>query len=261
MQLDLRERNAIVCGGSAGIGFAVARQLAALGARVVVLARDLDRLQTALEKLPRIANQQHGMLQADAGEPAKLGEAIAAEAARYPIHILINNSGGPPGGSAHQASLNDYETAFRQQLLAAQAAVQATLPGMQSAQFGRVINIVSTSVREPIAGLGVSNTVRAAVAGWAKTLSRELATAGITVNNVLPGYTQTQRLKQIISDRARSSGKSEDEIRQQMLASVPAGRFADAEEVANAVAFLASPAASYISGVSLAVDGGRMQSI
>lgn len=261
MQLDLRERNAIVCGGSAGIGFAVARELAALGARVVVLARDLDRLQTALEKLPRIANQQHGMLQADASAPTALGEAIAAEASRYPVHILINNSGGPPGGAAHQAGLADYELAFRQQLLSAQAAVQAVLPGMQSARFGRIINIVSTSVREPIAGLGVSNTVRAAVAGWAKTLSRELGPAGITVNNVLPGYTQTQRLKQIIADRSRSSGKSEDEIRQQMLSSVPAGRFAEAEEVANAVAFLASPAAAYISGVSLAVDGGRMQSI
>lgn len=261
MQLDLRERNAIVCGGSAGIGFAIARELAALGARVVLLARDLDRLQTALEKLPRIANQQHGMLQADASQPAALGETIAAEAARYPVHILINNSGGPPGGSAHQAGLNDYELAFRQQLLSAQAAVQAVLPGMQSARFGRIINIISTSVREPITGLGVSNTVRAAVAGWAKTLSRELGPAGITVNNVLPGYTQTQRLKQIVAERARSSGKSEDEIRQQMLSSVPAGRFAEADEVANAAAFLASPAAAYISGVSLAVDGGRMQSI
>ena len=261
MQLDLRERNAIVCGGSAGIGFAIAHTLASLGARVVLLARDLDRLQTALEKLPRIANQQHAMLQADASDPTALGETIAAEAARQPVHVLINNSGGPPGGSAHQANLAAFELAFKQQLLSAQAAVQAVLPGMQSARFGRIINIVSTSVREPIVGLGVSNTVRAAVAGWAKTLSRELAADGITVNNVLPGYTQTQRLNQIIDERARSSGKSADEVRQQMLASVPAGRFAEPAEIAHAAAFLASPAAGYINGVSLAVDGGRMQSI
>ena len=150
---------------------------------------------------------------------------------------------------------------FRQHLVAGQVLVQAVLPGMRAAGFGRIVNVVSTSVKEPIANLGVSNTIRGAVASWAKTLSRELAADGITVNNVLPGYTRTQRLDQILRERAAASGKSEDDIARAMLATVPAARFAEPAEIAAAIAFLCSPAAGYINGVSLPVDGGRMQSI
>ncbi len=263
MNLELTGKHALVCGGSAGIGFAAALELAELGADVTLIARSQQKLDKALAALPgqKDPARRHAALSADAADPVALGKRIDAVVAAHPVHILINNSGGPPGGPAHSAPADAYLDAFRQHLLAAQALVQATLPGMRDAGWGRIINVVSTSVREPIANLGVSNTVRGAVAGWAKTLSRELGPHGITVNNVLPGYTRTQRLEQILADRAHAADCEEDIIARQMLASVPAGRFAEAGEIAAAIAFLASPAAAYINGVSLAVDGGRMQSI
>jgi 3-oxoacyl-[acyl-carrier protein] reductase len=132
---------------------------------------------------------------------------------------------------------------------------------MRAANWGRLVNIISTSVKEPIANLGVSNTVRGAVASWAKTLASELGAFGITVNNVLPGYTRTQRLEQILAERATSTGKSQEDIAKAMLATVPAGRFAQAEEIAAAVAFLCSPEAGYINGINLPVDGGRTRSL
>jgi 3-oxoacyl-[acyl-carrier protein] reductase len=261
MDLDLRGRHALVCGGSDGIGRAAAEELARMGCDVTLLARNADSLAAAAAQLPRSGAQVHDWIAADAGEPETLRRKVEAAAAAHPFQILVNNSGGPPGGPAHAASADDYSAAFRQQLLAAHAAVQAVLPGMRRAAWGRIVNVVSTSVREPIANLGVSNTVRGAVAGWAKTLSRELGPSGITVNNVLPGYTRTRRLQEILGDRAAAAGKSQDEIARGMLASVPAGRFAEPAEIAAAIAFLASPAAGYVNGVSLAVDGGRMQSI
>jgi len=178
-----------------------------------------------------------------------------------PVQILVNNTGGPPGGPAHSAEPEAFETAFRQHLLAGQILLQALLPGMRASGYGRIVNVISTSVKEPIAGLGVSNTVRAAVAGWAKTLSTELAADGITVNNVLPGYTRTQRLDQIVGDRARSTGQPEDAIARAMLATVPAGRFAEASEIGAVIAFLASPAAGYVNGINVPVDGGRTLSL
>jgi 3-oxoacyl-[acyl-carrier protein] reductase len=177
------------------------------------------------------------------------------------VHILVNNTAGPPGGPLHAADEAAFLDTFRRHLLANQALVQTTLPGMRAAGWGRIVNVISTSVYEPIPNLGVSNTIRGAVAGWAKTLSRELAADGITVNNVLPGYTETARLSQILQDRARAAGREEADIAAGMRQTVPAGRFARAEEVAAAIAFLCAPAAGYINGVSLAVDGGRMQSI
>lgn len=263
MDLDLTGKHALVCGGSAGIGYAAAFELAGMGADVTLVARTQSTLDEALASLPgrHDTSRRHSALSADAADPVALGSQIEAVVAAHPVHILVNNSGGPPGGAAHTAAADAFVDAFRQHLLAAQALVQATLPGMRAAGWGRIINVISTSVREPIANLGVSNTVRGAVAGWSKTLSRELGPHGITVNNVLPGYTRTQRLEQILADRARSSDCEEDIIARQMLTSVPVGRFAEAAEIAAAIAFLASPAAAYINGVSLAVDGGRMQSI
>jgi 3-oxoacyl-[acyl-carrier protein] reductase len=262
MDLDLTGKHALVCGGSEGIGRAAAEELARLGASVTLLARNEATLSAVAGALPRtVAGQTHGWLAADANDPATLRRQVEAATTAHPFQILVNNSGGPPGGAAHTEDAEAYVTAFRQHLLAGQACVQAVLPGMREANWGRIVNIISTSVKEPIPNLGVSNTVRGAVASWAKTLSRELGPIGITVNNVLPGYTRTRRLEQILHDRATASGKTEDEVARGMLATVPVGRFAEAHEIAAAVAFLASPAAAYINGVSLAVDGGRMRSI
>lgn len=262
MDLNLAGRHAVVCGASEGIGRAAAHELALLGANVTLLARRSDVLADVAATLPRTAHgQQHDSLAIDVADTVALQAKVGALAADRPVHILVNNTGGPPGGRAIDAGTDDYLAAFQRHLLANQVLARATVPGMREARWGRIVNVISTSVKEPIANLGVSNTVRGAVASWAKTLSRELGTDGITVNNVLPGYTRTQRLEQILRDRAQATGKPEDAVTDAMLATVPVGRFADAGEIAAAIAFLASPAAAYISGVSLAVDGGRMQSI
>jgi 3-oxoacyl-[acyl-carrier protein] reductase len=262
MDLNLSGKHALVCGASEGIGRAAAQELALLGADVTVLSRRADVLQEVAAALPKMSSaQQHDWIAADLSQHGVLRERLQAMAAGRPVHILVNNTGGPASGRALDADASAYLDAFHQHLLANQTLAQAVLPGMRQARWGRIINVISTSVKEPIANLGVSNTIRGAVASWAKTLSRELAADGITVNNVLPGYTRTQRLEQILRDRAASSGKTEEAVAAAMVASVPVGRFADAGEVASAIAFLASPAAAYINGVSLAVDGGRMQSI
>lgn len=261
MDLNLAGRHALVCGASEGIGRAAAHELALLGADVTVLARRPEALAEVAAALPRVASQQHATVALDVADAVALRETVGRLVATRPVHILVNNTGGPPGGRALDAAADDYLAAFQRHLLANQALAQLTVPGMRTAGWGRIVNIVSTSVKEPIPNLGVSNTIRGAVASWAKTLSRELGADGITVNNVLPGYTRTQRLEQILHDRIQATGKDEATVSATMLATVPAGRFAEAHEIAAAIAFLASPAAGYISGVSLAVDGGRMQSI
>lgn len=261
MDLDLTGKHALVCGASEGIGRAAARELALLGADVTLLARRADALEKLAAELPCKDGQQHGWLSADALETDRLRAQAQALAAGKPVHILVNNTGGPPGGPVHAADSEAFERAFRQHLLANQALAQAVLPGMRGARFGRIVNVISTSVKEPIAGLGVSNTIRGAVASWAKTLATEVGGDGITVNNVLPGYTRTQRLDQILGDRAKATGKDEDAIAKGMLATVPAGRFADAAELGAVIAFLCSPAAGYINGVNLPVDGGRTKSL
>jgi len=262
MDLNLAGWHALVCGASEGIGRAAALELALLGANVTVLARRAAVLAEVVADLPRVAEgQQHGALVQDVADIPGLDTGIRALVADRPVHVLINNTGGPPGGRALEAGADAYLDAFQRHLLANQVLAQAVVPGMRGAGWGRIVNVVSTSVKEPIANLGVSNTIRGAVASWAKTLSKELGPDGITVNNVLPGYTRTQRLEQILRDRVQATGKDEAAISAAMLASVPVGRFADAHEVAAAIAFLASPAAAYVNGVSLAVDGGRMQSL
>ena len=261
MDLDLSGRHALVCGASEGIGRATAHELALLGADVTVLARRADVLEQVAAGLPRRDGQQHGFIAADMSRTDALRAQAEALAAARPVHVLVNNTAGPPGGPAHTAGEDAFLEAFRRHLLANQALVQALLPGMRAANWGRIVNIVSTSVREPIPNLGVSNTIRGAVASWAKTLSRELAPFGITVNNVLPGYTETGRIDQIVRDRVAATGRSAEAILDGMRANVPAGRFAAPSEIGGVVAFLASPAAGYVNGVSLAVDGGRMQSI
>lgn len=262
LDLDLSGQHALVCGGTEGIGRAGAFLLAAHGADVTVLSRTAATLEATVAALPRPREgQAHAFIEADMSDLAALSAKVEALANARPVTILVHNSGGPPGGPAHAAGLDAYEAAFRQHLLAGQTLLQAVLPGMRRARFGRIVNVISTSVKEPIRGLGVSNTIRAAVASWAKTLASELGPFGITVNNVLPGYTRTRRLEQIVEDRMRAAGKLREEIEQAMLATVPAGRFAEPGEVAAAVLFLASPAAAYVNGINLPVDGGRTQSL
>ncbi|HJR73450.1 MAG TPA: SDR family oxidoreductase [Luteimonas sp.] len=261
MDLNLTGKHALVCGASEGIGRAAAHELALLGADVTVLARRAEALREVADALPRHGAQTHGWIAADVTRGDELRSEVQALAAGKPVHILVNNTGGPPGGPAHSAEISAFLDAFQKHLVANHLLVQAVLPGMQAAQWGRIVNVVSTSVKEPIANLGVSNTIRGAVASWAKTLSRELGPFGITVNNVLPGYTETSRVEQIVQDRVRATGKTEEDILAGMRASVPAGRFAKPEETGGVIAFLCSPAAGYINGVSLAVDGGRMNSI
>ena len=262
MNHSLADKHALVCGASEGIGRASAIALAELGASVTLLARRQVKLQELAEALPHPnARQRHGWIAADVSDAEALRAQVEALAKQRPVHILVNNTAGPPGGAANAASPDSYVQVFRQHLVANQVLVQAVLEGMRAAQWGRIVNIISTSVKEPIANLGVSNTIRGAVASWAKTLSSELGPDGITVNNVLPGYTRTQRLEQILAERAKSTGRSEADIAAAMLATVPAGRFAEAGEIAAAVAFLCTPDAAYINGVNLPVDGGRTRSL
>jgi 3-oxoacyl-[acyl-carrier protein] reductase len=261
VELNLSGRHALVCGASEGIGRAAAHELALLGADVTVLARRADVLREVAAALSRSGAQQHGWIAADMAQGDALQAQAQALAAGKPVHILVNNTAGPPGGTAHAAGAAEFLEAFQRHLIANQLLVQALLPGMRAANWGRIVNVVSTSVKEPIANLGVSNTIRGAVAGWAKTLSRELGPFGITVNNVLPGYTETSRIDQIVRDRVAATGQPAEAILEGMRKAVPAGRFAQPSEIGGVIAFLCSPAAGYINGVSLAVDGGRMQSI
>jgi len=261
MTHPLQGRRALVCGASEGIGLASAHALAGLGATVTVLSRRIERLEAVSAGLPRPAGQSHGAIAVDVSDSEALRTKIEALVAVSPVHILVNNTAGPAGGPAHSAAPETYLAVFQQHLVANQILVQSVLPGMRAANWGRIVNIISTSVKEPIANLGVSNTIRGAVASWAKTLSAELGPHGITVNNVLPGYTRTQRLDQILKERAAATGKPEEDIANAMLATVPAGRFAQADEIAAAVAFLCSPQAGYINGINLPVDGGRTKSL
>lgn len=259
INLDLTGRTAIVCGSTQGIGKATAETLANLGARVVLLARQEAELQTVRAKLPAPWGQQHQALVADFLKPEQVREVVKDWlAGGERAEILINNTGGPPTGSLLEAKPDDFLRAFKMHVLCNHLLVQALVPGMKQAGYGRIVNVVSTSVKEPIPGLGVSNTTRAAVAGWAKTLAGELGQFGITVNNVLPGYTETGRLTSLIQKTSERQKLQQDAVEREMLAKVPLGRFAMPEETAAAIAFLASPAASYITGISLPVDGGRL---
>ncbi len=254
----LSGKNALVCGGSQGIGKASAVELARLGAHVTVVARNENTLREVVESLATDAGQAHGYVVADFADRDALRKKVAAHVASVGmVHVLVNNSGGPPAGTILDATEEAILAAYSNHLLCNQIMVQAVAPGMKDAKFGRIINIISTSVIAPILGLGVSNTTRGAVANWARTLAGELAPFGITVNNVLPGFTETQRLRSILQGKADRSGVTYDDIVAQALTTIPAGRLGNPEELGAVVGFLASPAASYVTGVNLPVDGGR----
>ena len=256
----LQNKRALVCGGSAGIGLASAQKLAAMGASVHLISRTEEKLKKAIETLPN-QNLNHTYSVIDLQNTQLIQEKIPEVLKDGPIQILVCNSEGPKPGPLSEASLESLTNGFQQHIIANTTLLQMCLPGMKESQYGRIIGIISTSVREPIMGLGVSNTIRGAHASWAKTLSKELGQFQVTVNNVLPGFTETDRLESIIQGKTKKLGKSKDEVIASLKATVPVGRFGKAEEVAAAVAFLASPEASYINGVCLPVDGGRIASI
>lgn len=258
LPLDLTGKTALVCGSSQGIGRAAAIELAGLGANVVLCARNEEALKKVRDELNTSKGQRHTVLVADFASPYHVGEAVRGYlAAGNIIHVLVNNTGGPAPGPAAEAKVEQFAEAFAQHLLCNHILAQAVLPGMKEANYGRIINVISTSVKQPLPNLGVSNTIRAAVANWAKTLSQEVAKFGITVNNVLPGATHTGRLESIINNRANKMHEAKDEVEAHMLKEIPAARFGAPEELGYAIAFLASPAAAYINGINLPVDGGR----
>jgi len=235
--------------------------LAKKGARIIALARREERLVGLTDEINTAFPGEAGYVVADLDDRLALQgiiDSLLGEGG--PIHILVNNTGGPPPGQLLDASADDLQTAFSRHVLAAHLMITRFLPGMRESSFGRIVNIISTSVREPIPGLGVSNTIRAAMAGFSKTISHELP-GGVTINNVLPGYTDTERLGSLGESIADRTGKTLEDVRAGWVANVPEGRLGRPEEVAAAVAFLASPEAGYIRGQSLAVDGGRMKSI
>lgn len=257
MNLDLQGKNALVCGGSKGIGKAAAQELAMLGANVTLVARSVELMAALVGTLPTGVGQQHDFLQIDFTDLTNLQQKISALAQQRPIHILVNNTGGPPAGPAVSAASEAFLTAFHHHLLANHTLMQAVVPGMRAVGYGRIINVISTSVKAPLANLGVSNTVRGAVANWAKTLATELGPDGITVNNVLPGFTQTERLEGLIDTWSGQRQLSPDALIENMKKEVPLRRFASPDEIGGVIAFLASPAAAYISGTNITVDGGR----
>lgn len=259
MNLGLRNKKAIVCGSTQGIGKAIAVGLANQGVSLTLIARNESVLKEVVNTLDTSLGQNHNYVCVDFADNQFAKKIEILEKTNY--DILINNTGGPASGPIADASAEDFLLAFKMHLLNNQILIQKVVGGMKKNSFGRIINIISTSVKAPIPGLGVSNTIRAAVANWAKTLSLELGSYGITVNNVLPGFTNTNRLKSLIEKKSSILGKSKIEVENEMKKSVPLNRFGEASEVANAAIFLSSPAASYINGINLPVDGGRTSSL
>jgi 3-oxoacyl-[acyl-carrier protein] reductase len=261
MNLSLEGKFAIICGSTQGIGLAIAEELALLGANCMLIARNEEALKTAVQRLDIALRQQHGYLVADFNKPDEVKKVIDDHTAKNTVHILINNTGGPAAGPVIEATEEAFLNTFNQHLICNHILTKAVVPSMKKEGYGRIINIISTSVKIPLKNLGVSNTIRGAVASWAKSMANELGEYNITVNNVLPGFTSTQRLSTLIESIAKRGNTVVDIVEKNMMEEVPMKRFADASEIASVAAFLASPAASYVNGISIPVDGGRTGSI
>jgi 3-oxoacyl-[acyl-carrier protein] reductase len=261
MNLSLEGKNAVICGSTQGIGLAIAEELALLGANCTLIARNEQGLQDAIHSLDISLRQQHEYRVADFSDPGSVKKAIEAHVKSRSVHILVNNSGGPPAGPVIEASEQEFLDTFSQHLVCNHILAKAVVPSMKKEGYGRIINIISTSVKIPLKNLGVSNTVRGAVASWAKSMANELGQFNITVNNVLPGFTATNRLTTLVEQLAKRGNTVVELVEKNMMEEVPMKRFAAASEVAAMAAFLASPAASYVNGTSIPVDGGRTGSI
>ena len=261
MNLQLLGKTAVVCGSTQGIGKASAIELAKLGASVVLVARNEEKLKATLLDLESTQNQKHSYIVADFTKPTELETIISDWASKNKVHILVNNTGGPKGGPIRNAATSEFLEAFNQHLICNHIMVQALYPIMKEEGYGRIINVISTSVKQPLANLGVSNTIRGAVASWSKTLANELGQFNITVNNVLPGATNTDRLQTLAQIKSDQINESVDSIFEEMASESPMNRIAQPEEIAAVIAFLASPAASYINGINVPVDGGRTKSL
>lgn len=261
MNLSLEGKNAVVCGSSQGIGYAIAEELALMGANCILLARNEDNLKLAANELDISIRQLHRYHAIDFNDAKKTKALIAEILSQGSVHILINNSGGPAAGPIVDATEEQFLQVFHQHLLTNHLLTKGFMESMKGEGYGRIVNIISTSVKIPLKNLGVSNTIRGAVASWAKTMANELGQFGITVNNVLPGATRTQRLEAIVNNTAQKKNASTDEVEKEMMEEIPAKRFGEAAEVAAVAAFLCTPAAAYVNGVSIPVDGGRTGSI
>jgi 3-oxoacyl-[acyl-carrier protein] reductase len=262
MNLDLTGKRALVGGGSQGIGKAVAQELALLGASVTIMARNEEELENVKKSLFNIKHQKHHYLVADFSNPDQVKSVVQQYISKgNEIHILVNNTGGPAAGKLIEEDAEKFIQVFNQHLVCNHLLAQLVLDGMIASGYGRIINIISTSVKAPLPNLGVSNTIRGAVANWSKTLANEVAGYGITVNNVLPGATKTGRLENIIKNKANKESVGVEQIEKQMLYEIPMKRFGDPAEIGGVVAFLASPAAGYITGINIPVDGGRTPSL
>jgi len=261
MDLSLHGKTAVICGSSQGLGLAIATELALLGANCILMARNEKKLQNAVNSLAVTQNQKHSFKIIDFFDNNAVRNTIGEIVSQQPVHILVNNSGGPPGGIVSEAKEEEFLKAFNQHLINNHILATAVIPGMKKEAYGRIINVISTSVKIPLPYLGVSGTVRAAVATWGKLLSHDLGQFNITVNNVLPGYTDTERLDNLITSNAQKKNISKEEAAKNMYSDIPMKRFGKAEEFGAVVAFLASPAASYVNGVSIPVDGGRTGAI
>ncbi len=261
MNLSLQNRNALICGSSQGIGFAAAQEIALLGANCILMARNETSLKEAIVKLDTNQNQKHQYLVADFDDSNMVKKVIEDFTKNNVVHILVNNSGGPNAGPISSAKEEEFLNTFNRHLICNHILTKAVVDGMKKEGYGRIINIISTSVKIPLPNLGVSNTIRGAVANWSKTMANELGQFNITVNNVLPGATATQRLETIILNNANKKNKEIDEVENEMKQEIPMKRFAEPNEIGNVIAFLASPAAAYINGVSIPVDGGRTGSL
>jgi 3-oxoacyl-[acyl-carrier protein] reductase len=254
MTFDFKGKSILVCGSTQGIGFSVAHTFAELNADVILVARNEEKLKGTIQIIK--PNSNHKYLVADFTIQQQVDN-LCEQLKNIKIDILINNTGGPAAGPISDAKAEEFIAAFNMHLISNHKITTAIIPNMKKNNFGRIINIISTSVKQPLPNLGVSNTIRAAVANWSKTLANEVAPYGITVNNVLPGATYTQRLENIIQNRATKYDQTIDEISKEMISEIPMKRFGQAQEIANAAVFLASDFASYITGINIPVDGGR----
>lgn len=261
MNLSLEGKNAIISGSSQGIGYAIAEELALMGANCILLARNEEALKLAVTQLDIAIRQTHSYRVADFSKPEQVEQIVKEIVAAQPVHILVNNTGGPPAGPIVNARPQEFLNAFNQHLICNHILTQAVIDGMKKEGYGRIINIISTSVKIPLKDLGVSNTTRGAVASWAKTMANELGQYNITVNNVLPGFTKTQRLESLVQTISQKTNKTIEVVEKEMQEDVPMKRFGEVSEIAAVAAFLASPAAAYVNGTSIPVDGGRTGSI